>query len=913
MVENYQTWDGSLPIDRGCDFGRVLGIPLKIVGNVIGVITLADERPGGFTSGQVRLVSLFADQAAIAIENARLNNSLRRQAAEAAALYRASTSLLTAGSDLQSVCDQITRTVTQEFTSAHCGVLLVDKDAGMLKAKSQAGYLSVDLPELLLDGPGLTVAAYCSGQPVYVADVAQDPRFVIGAEATRSELAIPLKVGDNVVGVLNLESPVLDAFDEHDQRVFSSYAERASLAIQNALLFESIEQHGRQIALLGEITASALATSCLDQLLPGILEKLRLYFMADSAGVTLWDEHKRQVIPFAIQGDRDHQPITLRFEPGKAFLTTGLLETGQPTVIHPPKTDQTLNFDPAAEPSGQTIFGLPLIAEHQKLGAILITFHTLRRLSPPEVSFGEQAARQIALAIARIKTLEMAHRHAQEAENLRLANSALTSSLDLREVLNHILDHLEQVIAYDSACVFMVQGDHLHTEAAKGFSEPVAGLDYPLDDSLLLEASRLGRPMILADVSQDPRYRKWGGTVDIHGWMGVPLIGKGETIGYLTIDSRQVGAFDEEKASLAQVFANQASIAIENARLYFAEKQRRRELEALHTAVNTLVSTLEIQVLIERIILAATGAIPAAQKGLLLMVEGASSHLKVKAAFGFRDPPVKDMAFTLDSGYAAQSVKLQSPLLVNHLRPGQLLGDGEEVDEIQQIQSAIIAPLIIESQVSGVISLGSATPTAFSQSDLRLLTSFASTVAVAIHNAQLHADVQELAITDPLTGLYNRRGFLELGRRELNRALRPGYQLTAIMIDADLLKVVNDAYGHDMGDLMLRNIAEQCRQNLRKTDIVCRYGGDEFAILLPDSDLTAAVEIAERLRQIIAAIQFQSKQGPIQGTISLGVANLDPNSENLDVLLERADRALYHAKQAGRNCVSIWQVGGVEI
>jgi diguanylate cyclase (GGDEF)-like protein len=786
---------------------------------------------------------------------------------------------------------------------------VVDEEKQGLVLMAQDGYL-VDqkVKTLSLNGKGLTVAAYQSGQPIYVPDVTKDQRFFRGAKETLCELDIPLKVGDRVIGVLNLESPKINAFSDQDQRVFSSYAERAALAIQNALLFESVEQNGRQIALLGEMTASGLATSNLDELLLDILTKLRQLFHAGggvsaegcAVAIFLWDEYMRQVILFAAQSTLNDCIVEL----GETNLSETLLTIGQAQVFQLPVSSVSSQFNTETSPG--LLLGLPLIAENQKLGVVWMEFQSSHRLSPRDIDLGEQAARQIALAIARIKTLEMAHRHAQEAENLRQANAALVSSLDLREVLNSILDHLEQVISFDRACVFMVQGNHLHVEADKGFNIQVAGFDFPADDSLLMQSALRGGPIIIDDVKYDSRYKQWGGTSDIHGWMGVPLIAKGEIIGFLTVDSRQFGAFDEQTAALAQVFANQAAIAIHNARLYNAEQQRGRELEALHTAATTLVSTLEIGVLIERIISAITIAIPGAMKGLLLMVDEAPSFLKVKASFGFNKPLVDEVLNT-DSRFIADVVQLRQPLLFNRVQSGADLGLDRLAEEINDTQSVMIAPLEIEEKMMGVILLGSTFQGAFSQADLRLLTNFANTVAAAVHNAQLHSEVQELAITDPLTNLYNRRGFFELGQRELDHARRTGYALSVIMMDADLLKNINDTYGHDIGDQMLLVIADKCRSNLRKTDITCRYGGDEFAILLPESPLSSTIEVAERLRQSVAEVKLQTRRGNVSPSVTIGVANMDEDCKELEALLKRADTALYQAKAVGRNRVRIWQ------
>jgi diguanylate cyclase (GGDEF)-like protein len=163
--------------------------------------------------------------------------------------------------------------------------------------------------------------------------------------------------------------------------------------------------------------------------------------------------------------------------------------------------------------------------------------------------------------------------------------------------------------------------------------------------------------------------------------------------------------------------------------------------------------------------------------------------------------------------------------------------------------------------------------------------------------------VQRLAITDPLTGLYNQRHFSTVAETELQRVCRYGRPMSAVMLDIDHFKRINDTFGHSVGDRMLRAVAEGCHEELRKVDVVGRYGGDEFAILLPESDLAVAQRVAERLRKTIAAKQLNTAKGPAMVTASLGVAMVDCEDTTLETLLSRADKALYVAKRKGRNQV----------
>lgn len=166
-------------------------------------------------------------------------------------------------------------------------------------------------------------------------------------------------------------------------------------------------------------------------------------------------------------------------------------------------------------------------------------------------------------------------------------------------------------------------------------------------------------------------------------------------------------------------------------------------------------------------------------------------------------------------------------------------------------------------------------------------------------------ELQRLATVDALTNLYNRRHFFELGEHEVLLAQTNNRQITAIMLDIDHFKHINDTYGHACGDQVLRVVAQYCRNSIRDTDIVGRYGGEEFAILLPGADSQSAFTIAERLRYDVEHASMETDRGPISVTISMGIASsaMVPAAASLDALLDQADKALYMAKRAGRNRV----------
>jgi diguanylate cyclase (GGDEF)-like protein len=314
---------------------------------------------------------------------------------------------------------------------------------------------------------------------------------------------------------------------------------------------------------------------------------------------------------------------------------------------------------------------------------------------------------------------------------------------------------------------------------------------------------------------------------------------------------------------------------------------------------------LDLDELLGRILDAAQRAIPVAEKGMLHLVAPDSGKLQTSAVLGYTAAPVKINAHEAISEYIVQAVRSRKSLLIRdtEISPPSL-DDGRLIDD-HLIRSTIIAPLILGDSVLGVLSLNASTPEAFHEADLKLLESFAATTSAAIQNARLHAKVQKLAITDPLTGLYNRRGFFELGRREIERVRRFGHPLSAIMLDIDHFKPINDTYGHQTGDQVLRALADRLNHNIRGVDILGRYGGDEFSILLPETDLRTARAIARRLRQGIADNPISTDDGLLSITISQGIAIANEEMPNLEALLNLADAAMYAAKQGGRDRVEV--------
>ncbi len=211
-------------------------------------------------------------------------------------------------------------------------------------------------------------------------------------------------------------------------------------------------------------------------------------------------------------------------------------------------------------------------------------------------------------------------------------------------------------------------------------------------------------------------------------------------------------------------------------------------------------------------------------------------------------------------------------------------------------------PLVRRSVVIGMVCLESRQ--SYSDAEVRLALSLTQPAAMAVENARLFDEVQRNATYDGLTKTYNRRHFMEQAQRAYDNARRFGHALTAMMLDVDHFKRINDKHGHHVGDQVLRVLADRCKSTLRAVDLLGRYGGEEFAIVLPGADeQSAATVLAERIRRTVAEEPIDTDAGQVRVTISIGVATMDAEMTTSEDLFKRADAALYEAKQAGRNRV----------
>ena len=382
----------------------------------------------------------------------------------------------------------------------------------------------------------------------------------------------------------------------------------------------------------------------------------------------------------------------------------------------------------------------------------------------------------------------------------------------------------------------------------------------------------------------------------------IPLFLRGKVVGALEV--RWQTAPSPEILDLLTLLAAQGAVALTNAQLFTQAQTNAQTLKVLFQSSREIaLASLDPEAVYQRV-----------HQALQALIE----HDAFVLALYHPDKELLELPYIVEGGIrlpAQQTTLKESTLLGLVVRQRQplLIRDFEKEQEMLELpyyqvghmmRSILAVPLLRQERVIGVLSLQARRSHVYDKQHLQLLETLAAQAAVALENAVLYEKTRQLALTDPLTGLYNRRYLFALGMREIQRARRFNHPLTAAMIDLDDFKQVNDTYGHHIGDEVLRQWAQRTSSCLREVDVLGRYGGEEFGIFLPETSLEQALDLARRLRDAVSATPFLTEAGPIHITASIGLAAWNESITSPATLLQEADFAQYAAKHTGKNRIA---------
>src|SRR6204780_287748 len=473
------------------------------------------------------------------------------------------------------------------------------------------------------------------------------------------------------------------------------------------------------------------------------------------------------------------------------------------------------------------------------------------------------------------------------------ASQAVLSTFDLDEVLQQILTIAHDYFHLQNVAILLRDKDDLYVRCQVGWDAGHDEVRLPIGTGLTGTAAQQKRPIYAADVSKDARYIL--SARNTRSELAVPLMVRDDVVGVLDCQSENLNHFDAETIDLLALFSTQASMALQNARLYSLERQRASQLEAINAIAQQMTAVLGLKELLSQVSLRIQHAFQLWHVSVLLNYEEdlvlRASHGKLtgRAPEGARLPE--------EMGLWQRALTAGKTLIENDVKAAS--------DPCLYVEtgSSMCIPLVSFGQTLGVLVLDTTRTGAFNATDTQPLESVADICATAIQNAHYVERVKQLAYLDGLTGIFNRRFFELRIVEEMERAERFGTGMAVVMVDIDQFKRLNDEFGHLLGDEVLRQVSSIFHQQLRKIDVLCRYGGEEFAILLCQTNAVHALGVAEKLRKMVEHWQFPGV--PQTVTISAGVAAFPDHGTTRDGLVRAADNGLYAAKQAGRNRLAL--------
>lgn len=776
------------------------------------------------------------------------------------------------------------------------------------------------------DEMSLTQAVLEAGQPLALEDVRHATR--IGQQLASefpsvSALGLPLISGTRWLGAVILGFRQPHAFTPEEIRQGEITARQISLAMTKVILLEEARMRVRELAGLHMIsqTFSMYREGEIYGPLTDILANL---FQAEICAIGLRDENE-DFIQFQIPGHGLSNELlqALRyssqmgaqawnFERG-VFRANSLAEI--PTAF----------AEMAASLGIRSLLAAPLWnLEHRLMGVVYIA-NRPDGFDDNDLHLVEVLADQVAGVIRNNRLLAAERRRAQELAVLHAVAAATTEADDEDELLERAAELIGSRIYSDYIAILLLDEtrQELYLCASYCQSKRESLIRVPIDLGIVGSVARSGQPRNVPDVTQASEYLSMDPFT--RSELCVPLKVGDAVIGVLNVESRELNRFRQEDEELLGILAGQLATAIQRLRTARAERHQRMQMERSAALFRALAQV------------GASAAAASDPEGIFHTLGSELSKLGLNCVVALADDDGKHV-FIRYTSLSPRLVRLverlsghkmnQYAILLEALTP--FVGKPEESVFVRDplslaasiipnfprramlkilsalgIQENVVVchlPLISEGRFTGVIWLWGE---GFREGDLPAMSLFARQVAAALQNASLLEEVRRLAVTDDLTGLYNRRYFFEQAEREFRRAQRSRQPLSALILDVDYFKQVNDQYGHLVGDAVLRTVAQRLKKGLRETDLLGRYGGEEFSILLPEADIKSAVEVAERLQASVAGKPIETEAGSLSVQISIGVATLDERTRSLQALIKYADQAMYRAKGGGRNRISI--------
>ncbi|MGB5933424.1 MAG: PAS domain S-box protein [Anaerolineae bacterium] len=666
---------------------------------------------------------------------------------------------------------------------------------------------------------------------------------------------------------------------------------------------EEVRRRSEELAALYDVSLDVAGQLDLNTLLETILLRAMELLRANAGGgLYLYDPESQELELMVHQAlKKDLTGIRLALGEG---MCGKLAQTGEPLVV----TDYA-NWEGRsphfADESTFNALAVPIKRGDTLLGALYVNDPDLeRRFEEGDLRLATLFANQAVTAIENARLYEETQKRLAETTVLHEVSEIINATLDLKEVFQRVVEELSKAFGYRLVDIYLLEEDGLRLQASVGYDAEITIELIPLERGVVGRVARTGQPAFIPDVRQDPDYI--GSYPDITSEICVSVKSAETLLGTLNVESDAKRPLTDDDLHLLSTLSSHIGVAIENARLYEEEQRHSAQRRTIAEVGRTAASILEMDTLLAQVV----GLIAQSFRYYrvhVFQVDQDSGYAVHKAATGVAAATIAEEGLRLkigEEGLVGWVAQHGEPLLVNDVSQDPRYYAHPNLPDTR---SELDVPIRAGEKVIGILDVQSTELDAFDEGDLETLQTLADQLAVAMENARLYEATQQLATTDGLTGLYNLRYFYETLEKEIQRSKRYDRSVSLIILDIDDFKAYNDRYGHPAGDDLLRELAQLMSKVTRQTDTLVRYGGEEFTVILPETETEGADFLAERLLEEVREHRFSMEDGQTIGriTISLGVATYPHHADSAKALVDAADKELLRAKQVGKNQLSV--------
>ncbi|MFI5291275.1 MAG: GAF domain-containing protein [Candidatus Limnocylindrales bacterium] len=661
-----------------------------------------------------------------------------------------------------------------------------------------------------------------------------------------------------------------------------------------------------ELSELADLSAELAGLLDVEAITGLVTERLRDVMDADVVAIfePAMRDGRRVLVPLATAGTVSLAPDYIIPADGAPRLDRVLVDR-RPVVIDDLPGDAIVGDVVVPTHGARSILLVPLVAEAEGIGMLAIASLRPRHFSALEIDRVMAIGGQTGTALTNARLLATSRRWSEHLEGIEALSRQLNRSRDVRGVGETVADKIGDIIDYDGLRFYVLQPDGETLEAIALKSR----VEYYANETPELVVLKLGEGLggtialarqaeIVADVLADPRMQDIEGSDDIdESMIVVPMVFEERVLGVIELSRLGCHAFEPEDLRLMQILGAQAAVALENA-ARLEELERRSQLlehqlegeRLLLGVTERLLQTRELDATFEAIAETLETVLPYDTLTIYRVDEAAGLLVPVLARDQFADEIMR-ARLPLGAGITGAVVQSGEAECVNDAsddpRVVNVPGTPDDDDE-----SIIVAPLHGPNGVMGALNLYRI-GRQFEPGELDLAKLYANHAAIALDNAILYQQLREAARHDPLTGLLHHGVFQEALADEVEAG-----KVAVLMIDLDDFRSYNNQFGHQAGDRLLRRIADGLRRSVRTGDLVCRYGGDEFALILPGTDEIGAKAVARKVLRRFA--QLRSGDSGVRVGASIGTAAYPHDATDARDLVTIADTALFVAKHIGK-------------